>query len=55
MNCDSVELLPNPAFLIQSMRRIGYTLETALAANEKPRRSRRTGRAYIDRELISPR
>ena len=31
MNCDSVELLPNPAFLMQSMRRIGYTLETALA------------------------
>ncbi len=31
MNCDSVELLPNPAFLMQSMRHIGYTLETALA------------------------
>ena len=31
MNCNSVELLPNPAFLIQSMRHIGYTLETALA------------------------
>ena len=31
MNCDSVELLPNPAFLMQSTRRIGYTLETALA------------------------
>lgn len=31
MNCDIVELLPNPAFLMQSMRHIGYTLETALA------------------------
>ena len=31
MNCDTVELLPNPAFLMQSMRHIGYTLETALA------------------------
>ncbi len=31
MSCDTVELLPNPAFLIQSMRHIGYTLETALA------------------------
>lgn len=29
--CDTVELLPNPAFLMQSMRHIGYTLETALA------------------------
>jgi hypothetical protein len=27
----SIELPPNPAFLIQSMRCIGYTLETALA------------------------
>lgn len=31
MNYDTVELLPNPAFLMQSMRHIGYTLETALA------------------------
>ena len=31
MDCDSVELLPNPGILIQSMRHIGYTLETALA------------------------
>ena len=31
MNSDSVELLPNPSTLIQSMRHIGYTLETALA------------------------
>lgn len=31
MNCDTVELIPNPAFLMQSMRHIGYTLETALA------------------------
>lgn len=31
MKCESVELLPNPAFLMQSMRHIGYTLETALA------------------------
>lgn len=31
MSCDTVELLPNPAFLMQSMRHIGYTLETALA------------------------
>ncbi|WP_277508717.1 ATP-binding protein [Ereboglobus sp. PH5-5] len=28
---DVVELTPNPAFLIQSLRCIGYTLETALA------------------------
>lgn len=29
--CRTLELVPNPAFLIQSMRHIGYTLETALA------------------------
>jgi len=28
---NSVELVPNPVFLVQSMRHIGYTLETALA------------------------
>lgn len=30
-SCNSVELIPNPVFLVQSMRHIGYTLETALA------------------------
>lgn len=30
-SCNSVELVPNPVFLMQSMRHIGYTLETAIA------------------------
>ena len=29
-DCNTIELAPNPAFLVQTMRHIGYTLETAL-------------------------
>lgn len=31
MNSETVELVPNPAILMQSMRHIGYSLDTALA------------------------
>ena len=30
-HCNTIELTPNPAFLVQAMRHIGYTLDTALA------------------------